>query len=206
MPIFNKTPRAKADARPAKVAPIKLSFTALTAREALPELGADEDRRAAIFKDRAAYVAERKHLQAEIEADKTIDIAPEVAALIGEKPSAKAQKRERVAELRRLEAVAGQAIELIERRIAAARPAAERAICTAARPEAERRVAALVEALRAVDVAHVELNDMFLAIEAEGASTDGLGQVRPHFLGSAQDPQRRIAQYLKELKGAGYDV
>ncbi|RVD33573.1 hypothetical protein EN742_29505 [Mesorhizobium sp. M4A.F.Ca.ET.020.02.1.1] len=206
MPIFNKPKKVKPDARPAKVAPPKLSFVALTAREALPALGEDEDRREAIFRDRAAHVAERKALQAAIEADKTIDITPEVAALIGEKPSAKAQKRLRVAELRRLEAIAGQAIELIEKRIAAARPAAERAICAAARPEAERRVAALVEVLRAVDVAHVELNDMFLAIEAEGASTDGLGQIRPHFLGSVQDPQRRIAAYLKELKGAGYDV
>ncbi|RUX51436.1 hypothetical protein EOA33_06355 [Mesorhizobium sp. M4A.F.Ca.ET.050.02.1.1] len=206
MPIFNKTPRAKPDARPAKVAPIKLSFTALTAREALPSLGEDQDRREAIVAERAAHVAERKALQVEIAADTSLDIAPEVAALIGEAPSAKAQKRERVAELRRLEAVAGQAIELIEKRIAAARPAAERAICAAARPEAERRVAALVEALRAVDVAHIELNDLFLAIEAEGASTDGLGQIRPFFLSDPRDPQRRIAQYLKELKGAGYDV
>lgn len=204
--IIHKIKKPKPDARPAKVAPPKLSFVALSARQALPSLGEDEDRREAIFKDRAAHVAERKALQAEIEADKTLDIAPEVAALIGEAPSAKAQKRERVAELRRLEAVAGQAIELIEKRIAAARPAAERAICAAARPEAERRVAALVEALRAVDVAHIELTDMFLAIEAEGASTDGLGQIRPHFLGSAQDPQRKVAEYFKELQGAGYAV
>ncbi|TIV72751.1 MAG: hypothetical protein E5V89_03890 [Mesorhizobium sp.] len=199
--IINKLKKLKPDARPVKVAPPKLSFTALTAREALPELGADEDRREALFKDRAAYVAERKTLQAEIVADTSLDIAQEVAALIGEKPSAKAEKRARVAELRRLETVAGQAIELIEKRIAAARPAAERAICAAARPEAEKRVAALVEALRAVDAAHVALNDMLLAIEAEGASTDGLGQIRPFFLNDG-----KIAQYLREVREAGYNV
>ncbi|RVD40391.1 hypothetical protein EN858_21780 [Mesorhizobium sp. M4B.F.Ca.ET.215.01.1.1] len=202
--ILNKIKKLKPDARPAKVEPIKLSFTALTSREALPELGADEDRRAAIFKDRAAALAERKALQAEIEADKSIDIAPEVAALIGEKPSAKAEKRARVAELRRLEAVAGQAIELIEKRIAAARPAAERAICAAARPEAERRVAALVKALHAADAAHADLNDLFLAIEAQGVSAGGLGQIKPYWMGDAQDPQRRIAAYLREIVEAGY--
>lgn len=204
MPIFSKTPRAKPDARPAKIEPRKLSFTALTAREALPALGEDEDRREAIFRDRAAHIAERKALQAEIAADTSIDIAPEVAKLIGEAPSAKAQKRERVAELRRLEAVAGQAIELIERRITAARPAAERAICDAARPEAKKRIAALCEALRAVDAAHIDLNDLFLAIEAQGVSAGGLGQVRPFFLSDPQDPQRKIAQYLKEVREAGY--
>ncbi|MDG4854066.1 MULTISPECIES: hypothetical protein [unclassified Mesorhizobium] len=206
MPIFNKTKKLKPDARPAKVAPRVLSFVALTARQALPSLGEDEDRREAIFKDRAAHVVERKALQAEIEADKTLDIAPEVAALIGEAPSAKAQKRERVAELRRLEAVAGQAIELIEKRIAAARPLAERAICAAARPEAEKRVSALVEALNAVDAAHSELHDLILAIEAQGVSAGGLGQIKPFFLGAPEDPQRKIAEYFKELKGAGYAV
>lgn len=124
--------------------------------------------------------------------------------MLGERPPAKAAKRALVAELRRKEEIAGKAIEMLEKRIAAARPAAERAICVAARPEAEKRVAALLEALRAVDVAHVELNDMFLAIEAEGASTDGLGQIRPHFLGAAQDPQRKIASYLREIQEAGY--
>lgn len=46
--IINKLKKLKPDARPVKVAPPKLSFTALTAREALPELGADEDRREAM--------------------------------------------------------------------------------------------------------------------------------------------------------------
>ncbi|CAN7701655.1 hypothetical protein [Mesorhizobium sp. LjNodule214] len=206
MPILNKMKRAVADVRPvARVATRKLSFTALSPREALPDLAEDEDRREAIVKDRAAYVAERKALQAKIEADTSLDIAPEVSALIGEQPSAKAHMRQRVAELRRMEAVAGQAIELIEKRIAAAKPAAERAVCAAARPEAEKRVAALVAALQATDVAHAELNDLLLAIEAQGASTDGLGQIRPHFLG-ARDPQRRIAGYLREVREAGYAI
>ncbi|RWK19813.1 MAG: hypothetical protein EOR43_23095 [Mesorhizobium sp.] len=207
MPIFNKAKKPKHEDRAiAKVEPRKLSFTALPPREALPALGEDEDRRAAIFADRAAYVAERRALMVEIEADKSIDIAPEVAELIGEAPSTKAKKRERVAELRRMETVAGQAIELIEKRIAAARPLAERAICAAARPEAEKRVAALVEALQAVDAAHMELNDLILAIEAQGVSAGGLGQIKPFFLGDRQDPQRKIAEYTKELRGAGYDA
>ncbi|CAN7705623.1 hypothetical protein [Mesorhizobium sp. LjNodule214] len=205
MPIFNKAkPRPVNDPRPARAAPIKLSFVAPAPRDASPELADAEDRREAIAKDRAASIAERKRLQAEIEADKTLDVDPQVLAMLGEAPSAKAQKRLLVADLRRKEAVAGSALELIERRVAAAKPKAERAVCAAVRPEAEVRVAALCEALKAVDDAHAELEDLLLAVEAQGVSTDGLGQVRPHFLSGARDPQRRIAGYLREVREAGY--
>ncbi|WP_192358498.1 hypothetical protein [Mesorhizobium mediterraneum] len=207
MPIFSKPKRPKAEDRTiARVAPRKLSFTAPASRDVFPELADALDTQENIMKSRAADVAARKLLQEEIAADKSPDVDPDVAALIGETPSEKAIKRQQVAELKRKELVAGSALEIIEKRIAAMQPKAERAVCVAVRPEADLRLAALCEALKAVDVAHAELNDLLLAVEAQGVSTDGLGQIRPHFLGGAQDPQRRIAGYLKEVREAGCAV
>ncbi|RWD17018.1 MAG: hypothetical protein EOS75_03825 [Mesorhizobium sp.] len=206
MPIFNRLKKLKPDARPAKIEPRKLSFTALTAREAVPEMAADQDRREAIFAERAGYVAERKALQAEIAADTTVEVDPAVAAMLGEPPSAKAAKRSRVADLRKKEAVAGQAIEMLEKRITAARSAAERAVVAAARPEMEKRIKAFAKALKVVDGLHAEVEDVLEGIEAEGVSWGSLGLVKPHWLGAAQDNYRKIAIYLKELRESGYAV
>jgi len=146
---------------------------------------------------------ERAQLRRDIAADTTPDIPSAVAELLGQAPSAKAERRARLAEVTRKLTNIEAALAVL----AKARPAAEsRAgnnVCKAVRSAYGERVAALCAALDTVDAAHRDLEDLRLAVEAEGASSGALGAV-PYFLGSARDPQRRVAEYAKTARDAGY--
>ncbi|RWL45261.1 MAG: hypothetical protein EOR60_15050 [Mesorhizobium sp.] len=207
MPIFNKAKPPKADARPAQVEPRKSTYTALSPRDAVPSIAADEDMLNKLTAEKIVTADSRHALQEILRGDDSLDIDPAVSKLLGEPPSDKAQKRKRIADLQIKEQTLEQAIALLNERLRIARPSAEKAILAAARPEAEKRISALADALKVVDAAHLELEDLLEAIEDQGVSWGSLGQIKPFFLGSHRDAgQRKIANYIGELKAAGYGV
>ncbi|GLS34512.1 hypothetical protein GCM10010869_01000 [Mesorhizobium tianshanense] len=127
-----------------------------------------------------------------------------MAALLGDSPSSKSSKRKAIADARHRIAVGETALAEIQKRRLALETKSNKAVCDAVRPEVAKRVAALVAALQAADVAHGELNELILAIEAEGVSWASLGPIRPFFMGDHRDAQRRVATYIKDVRDAGH--
>lgn len=162
----------------------------------------------------AGLVAKRAELHAknglarkariEAERDLAADASPEVpagvAALLGDGPTSKSNKRQILAEARRLEADIQGALTVVEQRIRDAQPAALRAAVALARPEYDRRLRALTDALKVAAVAHRELHDFYMDCEAVEVSPDRFGP-RPFFLGDARDGGK-IGQFLKETSHA----
>jgi hypothetical protein len=58
----------------------------------------------------------------------------------------------------------------------------------------------MVDAMKALDAAHRDFDDLCQEMEAEDLQFGHLGP-KPYFLGSAREDTRRIAAYLQE---AGY--
>ncbi|WP_192359501.1 hypothetical protein [Mesorhizobium mediterraneum] len=207
MPIFNKVkPRPATDPRPPRIAPKAKpdAYRVLSQAEALPELGSLLEKENEISTSVRADRAELKLLERELAVDATPEVHPDVAALLGDSPSSKASKRKAIADTRHRIAVGETALVEIQKRRLSLETKASLAVCDAVRPEIGKRVGALVAALQAADVAHGELNELILAIEAEGVSWASLGPIRPHFLGNASDGSGRIANYLKDVREAGY--
>ncbi|HEV7335893.1 MAG TPA: hypothetical protein VGO06_07970, partial [Bosea sp. (in: a-proteobacteria)] len=147
---------------------------------------------------------ERRALEAAIASDTSPKISPTVAALLGDKPTSIDNHRGRLADIRSELADIETALVIAERRKREFETAASKAICNAARPEMEKRMTALLIALEAVAVANREVNDIVLAVEAEGASPGSLGPVRAHFLGDPRDADSPSARFVREARGTGY--
>ncbi|MER9392211.1 MULTISPECIES: hypothetical protein [unclassified Mesorhizobium] len=204
--IFRPAKAVAADVRPPRSTPKpKADYRVPSAAEVLPDLGNLLERENTISGSIRADRAELKLLERELAADETPEIHPEVAALLGDDPvGSKAMTRKAIAGARHRLAVAETALGEIQKRRTALETKAGLAVCDAVRPEVSKRVAALVASLQAADTAHGELNELVLAIEAEGVSWGSLGPIRPFFLGDARDVQRRIATYTKDVREAGY--
>jgi hypothetical protein len=188
---------------PAKVPqrPRASEFKVPSPSELLPELAKIDAQTISISESVRADRAEIALLSREIAVDDTPELHPEVAKLLDGEPSPKAAKRQAIKELRHKIAVAEAAMTEISKRRQAAATGAGKAVCEAVRPEAKRLVANLVEALQAANVAHAELSDLLLAIEAEGVSTGVLGPIKPYFLSDG-----KIATYINDVREAGYAV
>lgn len=175
-----------------------------TLAESDAEYRAISERANALNEEIRALRPEQKNLRAEIAADDTREISPAVAELLGQPPSLKAEKRKRLGEVTRRLADTDTALGMLRQEQQRAESRASTALCLAMQPEFTKRVAALCAALEVVDAAHHDLDELRLAVEAEGANIGSLGPVMPYFLGGAREPQRRIAEYVKSMREAGY--
>ena len=205
MPILRKTkPITNAThPGPARVPqrPRASAFVVPSPSDLIPDLAKLDAQSIEINQGIAADRAAVKILEREIAGDDTPELHSEIAKLLDGAPSAKAAKRAAIKTLRHKIAVASAALVEIGKRRQAAATGAGKAVCSAVRPEAERLVGNLVVALQSADAAHAELADFLLAIEVEGASAGGLGPVVPYFLNDG-----KIATYIREVRGAGYNV
>ncbi|RWN99372.1 hypothetical protein [Mesorhizobium sp.] len=205
MPIFNKSKqRPVNDSRPPRIEPKADGYRVPSQAESLPELGIIVEKETGISDAVRGDRAELKLLERELAVDDTPEVHPDVAALLGDAPSTKAMKRKAIAETRHRLAVGETALAEIQKRRMALGTKANKAVCDAVRPEVAKRVAAVVTALKAADVAHGELNELILAVEAEGVSWSSLGPIRPFFMGDHRDAQRKVATYIKDVTEAGY--
>ncbi|MER9032418.1 hypothetical protein [Mesorhizobium sp. M0674] len=203
--IFRPAKPIAAEPRPARSAPkARPDYHVPSPAEVLPDLAHLVERENEISSSVRADRAEIKLLERELATDESPEIHPEVAKLLKDAPSSKAVTRKAIADARHRIAVSEAAFAEIQKRRLAMETKASVAVCAAVRPEVSRRVAALVAALQVADTAHGELNELILAIEAEGVSWGSLGPVRAHFMGDHRDAQRRIATYVKDVTEAGY--
>ena len=98
------------------------------------------------------------------------------------------------------------AIGVIEERIREAKGSASAAVCEVSRPEYAKRVTAICEALKALDEAHKSYDELRNQFDANDIAWTRLVPMTPRFLGASNDPDRRIARYIKEAKDAGHYV
>lgn len=111
----------------------------------------------------------------------------------------------RPAKLRDLRTLADDtetAIEIVRRRLNDRRGPASLAACNAARAEYGKRVAAVVQALEAVQVARAATDSLLDDLEAEGIQSGYLPVVQPIFLGDVRDGH--VPRFIREVKEAGY--
>ncbi len=180
-----------------KAAAVAEPFVVPSLAEAEPEVYGKLIEKRAELNQRVGEASSAASLAAsELAADTSKEVRPAVAALLGDGQSAKSLKRRALAEARQLESDIEVAITEVERRIRDAKTPALRAVIARVRPEWEKRTKALCEALDVVKAAHVNLDDLRLALEAEDVSSDHIGP-RPFFLGDARDG--KIAAYFKEV-------
>ncbi|TIQ42535.1 hypothetical protein [Mesorhizobium sp.] len=140
--------------------------------------------------------AEERELEKAIAADPTPEVRPNIAALLGDGPTAKSMNRKKLAEVRTNKADHEAALRAIESRIRDAKTPAVRKAIALVKPEWDRRTRVLCEALKVVEMAHRELAMLAEDVEAEDIGASYFGQ-RPGFLGDPRDG--RIAAYLKEV-------
>jgi hypothetical protein len=177
----------------------------------VPSLAEVDSDYAALLQKQAELTARQAELEREkravekaIAADTSREVKPEIAALLGDEPGSKALNRRRVAEIRSEIADIEQAVIVLRQRLADARGRASTAVVAASRMEYARRVKAMVEAMRALDAAHREYDDLRFQFEAEDIAWTSLVPMTPAFLGGANEPDRRIARFMREAEAAGY--
>ncbi|TIO04097.1 hypothetical protein [Mesorhizobium sp.] len=147
-------------------------------------------------------VAEQRRLEKEIAADTSREVRPSIAALLGDAPGSKALNRKRLAEVNSEIKDIESAMRILEQRIKDAHTAANRDACAILKPEFDKRIAAMVNAMRVLDAAHRDFDDLCGAAEAEDIRVAHIAP-KPFFLGGAREADRRIAAYIRE---AGYAV
>ncbi|TIS53032.1 MAG: hypothetical protein E5W91_32680 [Mesorhizobium sp.] len=207
--IINKVkPRPVTDVRPPRIAPkAKLAdaYHVPTLEESSDVYAALRTKKLEINNEMSAAVTERRGLEKAIAADTSREVRPAIAELLGDAPSGKALSRRRVAELKQREADLEAALRIVDQRLTDAHTEASRAACAKVRPEFAKRVGAMIEAMKALDAAHLSFEELCRDLEAEDIRYGTLGQVKPYFLGDAHDGSGRIANYLKEAREHGYE-
>lgn len=155
-----------------------------------------------LLEQQAKLTAERIALVASITADKSDEVDPRVAALLGEPLSGKAASRQRVGEINvNLKAIAN-AMEIIRDRLGKSRSKASLAVCAAVKPEYARRVKAMADAFEQIQVARAHYDELRSDLEANDVSWGSLIPMTPAFLGDYRDGH--VARWLGEAKQAGY--
>lgn len=144
-------------------------------------------------------------LEADIRSRPSPRIQAGVAALLGETVDQSLTSRPaKLAELRMHAADIEAATEIIRRRLIDRRGPASVAACAIVRSEYGTRIAALVDALDAVQAARLHADALLNDLEAEGAQTSYLPAVRANFLGDRNDGP--IHRLKREAMEAGYAV
>ncbi|KQZ27893.1 hypothetical protein ASD50_20300 [Mesorhizobium sp. Root552] len=147
---------------------------------------------------------EKRSLEKAIAADTSAEVKPAIAELLGDAPGSKAINRRRVAEIRSEISDVEQAQRVLRQRISDARGRASTAVVAVSRPEYAKRVKAMVVAMYALDAAHKDYDELRSQFEAEDISWTSLIPMSPTFLGSSNEPDRRIARFIAEAASAGY--
>ncbi len=150
----------------------------------------------------ATKTAEVRALEKAIAADNSREVAPGIAALLGDEPSGKALSRKRLAELKSELRDIAAALEVVRVRISDRRTIASRAACAAVKPEYGRRVRALAEALKAAQAAREHYESLIDDLDANDIARGSLIPMQPIFLGDRRDGH--VDRWLRAAREAGY--
>jgi hypothetical protein len=185
--------------------------TATTGSFRVPSLAEVDSGYAALLQKQAELTSrqsdlerEKRAVEKEIAADTSREVRPEIAALLGDEPGSKSLNRRRVAEIRSEIADIEQAVIVLRQRLADARGRASTAVVAASRMEYARRVKAMVAAMQTLDAAHRAYDELRFQFEAEDIAWTSLIPMTPTFLGGSNEPDRRIARFIREAEAAGY--
>lgn len=154
----------------------------------------------------AAYATTKRDIQTletDIKARPSPSMKPGVAALLGESVDASLLGRgEKLAELRKHLADIDAAQAIVKRSLADRRGPASVEACRLVKAEYGKRVAAIVDALRAVDSARLHAELILDDLERNDVALGYLPPLRLLWLGNLKEG--RITQYMKEAREAGY--
>lgn len=150
----------------------------------------------------ATKSAELHALEKSITADTSREVAPGIAALLGDAPSGKALSRKRAGEMRADLNDLAAALEVLRVRIADRRTIASKAACAAVRPEYASRVRALAETLKAAQAAREHYEQLIDDLDAQDIARGSLVPMQPLFLGDRRDGH--VDRWLRAAKEAGY--
>lgn len=177
-------------------------FRVPTLIEGSAEYAALVAKRDELFEKQPALRVERLELERAITESPAPTLRPGVAELLGESSDSTTGLRARLAEVAKLERDVEAALEVIRERLAVARTAASKAICSQVKPEYGRRVAAICDALKAVAAARAEYDALRDELEREDVAWGSLGPVFLGFLGDARDGH--VQRFIHEAREAGY--
>lgn len=114
-------------------------------------------------------------------------LSAEVAALLGDSPDAAFGMRAQISELRKRADETETAIEILERRIQAAKSPASALVVAASREEYRKRATAVLQAAAELQTARLEYLDLRWQFEAEDIQWTTLGPLTIGFLGDHTD-------------------
>jgi hypothetical protein len=177
----------------------------------VPSLAEVDGDYAALLEKQASLTAkqgelerERRAVEKAIAADTSPEVRPQIAELLGDEPGTKALNRRRLSAIRGELSDIEQALGVLRQRLQDARGRASTAVVAASRMEYARRVKAMVAAMRALDAAHAAYDELRFQFEAEDIAWTSLRPMTPAFLGGSNEPDRRIARFIREAREAGY--
>jgi chromosome segregation ATPase len=184
------------------------AFKVPSLESASPEYAALIAKRQELQDRYSALNAERSKLRKDIEAAKAAGgqrLSTGVAALLGEDPvdsvtALSKRLREVVTTMSDVE----NAQEVLRRRIDEARNVASKIVCDGVSQEYQRRLGAMCDAARALEAARQDHDALLDDLEREDVRKDYLRPVVPFFLGDRRDG--KVSYFLREAKGAGYNV
>jgi len=168
---------------------------------------ADRARRFAELHDGLhALLAERRALEKAAAAAPAPRMKSAVAALLGDTAVDEHQERvRRLAEVRRAIVDHETAINLQRGRLADARGPASAKVRAAVKAEYGQRVAAIVEALKAVDEARRSYSELVKNLEVEDVEWTALGPLGLGFLGEVESGMSfHVGRVAREAREAGY--
>lgn len=162
------------------------------------------NRRAILLGKQTSLTAERRDIERELGAQGGSGYSASVAALLGEGDGTDpaVAKRARLAEIKKEAADVEAALSIVDRRLAEQKPQANTTAVEACRAEYGRRVAAMVEAFRAVQAAREAYDELRDQFEREDIRWSRLGPMSPNFLGDARDGH--VQRFIREAREAGY--
>ncbi len=125
--------------------------------------------------------------------------ARRVAELLGQAPPIiPPNKRERLAEMAEQERDLRTAVDRLGSQISAERKRVEDTYTRALHPEFRSRLRAVVDAMKNVHAATLDLHELTSAIDSQGISISRWPSFSPSLLGSPVDPYSAMARFFRE--------
>ena len=187
-----------------KTAPATAPFRVPSLAEVDTEYAALLEKQASLTAKQGELERERRSVEKAIAADTSPEVRPQIAELLGDEPGSKSLNRRRLSEIRAALSDIEQALGVLRQRLQDARGRASTAVVAASRMEYARRVKAMVVAMQALDAAHAAYDELRFQFEAADIAWTSLRPMTPAFLGGSNEPDRRIARFIREAKEAGY--
>lgn len=132
------------------------------------------------------------------------DTVNRAAELLGQAPLPIPQsKRDKLAAMATEERALRAAINMLDGQIAHERKNAEVAYRNGVAPDHRKKMMALVDAMRGVHTAALDLQSLTYAVEDQGVSMASLGAFSQSLLGSPTDPYSAMARFFREAVDMG---